>query len=410
MRIRVTLLAALALFATAPRASSDALQTGMDTARLARIGPRMQSFADRGVVSGTVTLLQRHGQVVHLEATGFQDLETRRPMRTDTIFEIMSMTKPVTAVGIMILVEDGKLALYDPVEKYLPEFRGMWVIASRTANTDRPGDRERALQRPSRAITIYDLLTHTSGMPEYPPEAMGGSGFYSNMNKTLAEAVTIFSQQPLEFEPGSKWAYSNTGMATLGRIIEVVSGQPYERYVDERILQPLGMVDSFFFPPESKRARIASVYDLKNGKLESLGDGIYRKGAKYPMPEGGMYSTATDMAAFYQMMLSGGVYKERRVLSKAAVETMTLVHTGSLPVWNSNATGYGLGWAVMRNPNATLTLTSLGAYGHGGAFGTQGWVDPAKDMVGVFMIQRFPGGAEPVHEAFREMANAAVIQ
>jgi CubicO group peptidase (beta-lactamase class C family) len=399
--------AALFVFAAPPPASNG----GMDAARLARIAPRMEAFVRQGVVAGSVTLIQRHGQIVHLEAAGYQDLETKKPMKTDTIFEIMSMTKPVTSVGIMILAEEGKLSIYDPVEKHLPEFRGMWVIDARVPYGEgRPGDRERALKRPSRPITIYDLLTHTSGMPEYPPEGMGGIGFYSNMNRTLAEAVALYSQQPLEFEPGTRWAYSNTGMATLGRIIEVVSDQPYERFIEDRILKPLGMVDSFFFPPDAKRDRIASVYGYQNGKLQSLGDAVYRKGAKYPMPEGGMYSTAKDMAAFYQMMLNGGVYNGHRILSKAAVEAMTAVHTGNLKVWNSDATGYGLGWAVLRSPNSTLTLSGLGTYGHGGAFGTQGWVDPAKDMVGVLMVQRYQGGTEPVHNAFREMANAAVTE
>jgi CubicO group peptidase (beta-lactamase class C family) len=411
MRNRVLLFLAFALVFAARPGASEATKAGMDTGRLDRIAPRMKSFVDKGVVAGTVTLIQRHGQVVHLEAAGYQDLESKKPMRPDTIFEIMSMTKPVTSVGIMILVEEGKVSLWDPVEKYLPEFKGMWVIDKRVPyESGRTGDSERALRRPSRPITVYDLLTHTSGMPELPPEAMGGVNFYYNMNKTLAEAVTLYSQQPLEFDPGTKWAYSNTGMATLGRIIEAASDQPYERFLEERIFKPLGMTDSFLFPPESKRDRIASVYQFKDGKLQGYGDLIYRKGAKYPMPEGGMYSTAKDMAAFYQMMLSGGALNGQRILSKASVETMTMVHTGSLPVWGQTATGYGLGWAVSRNPNATLTLSSLGTYGHGGAFGTQGWIDPAKDLVGVFMVQRSGGGSEGVHEAFREIANAAVIQ
>lgn len=410
MRLRAALFFTVALLFVTRPGTGEATKAGMDTGRLARIAPRMQSFVDKGVVSGAVTLVQRHGEVVYLEAAGYQDLEKKTPMRTDTIFEIMSITKPVTSVGILMLVEEGRVALYDPVEKYLPEFRGLWVIDARVPNHDRPGDSERSLKRPSRPITVYDLLTHTSGMPEMPPESMGGVEFYFRMDKTLAEAVTLYSQQPLEFDPGTKWAYSNTGMATLGRIIEVASDQPYERFIDERILKPLGMTDSFFFPPDAKRDRIASVYTLRKGKLETMGEGIYRRGAKYAMPEGGMYSTAKDMAAFYQMMLNGGSYNGQKLLSKATVETMTMVHTGNMPVWGSTSSGYGLGWAVSRSPNATLTLSSMGTFGHGGAFGTQGWVDPAKDLVGVLMLQRSSGGSEPVHEAFREMANAAVMQ
>ncbi len=411
MRNRAVLFLTVGLiFATRP-GIGEATKAGMDTARLERIAPRMRSFVDKGAVAGTVTLIQRHGQIVHLEAAGFQDLDGKKPMKADSIFEIMSMTKPVTSVAIMMLVEEGKVSLNAPVERYLPEFRSMWVIDARIPyGGDRPGDRERALKRPSRPITVYDLLTHTSGMPEYPPEAMSGVGFYYNMNKTLADAVALYSQQPLEFDPGSKWSYSNTGMATLGRIVEVASDQPYERFLDERIFKPLGMVDSSLFPVDAKHDRISRVYARKDGKLQDMGDAIYRKGAKYPMPEGGMYSTAKDMAAFYQMMLSGGTSNGHRLLSKASVETMTTVHTGALPVWGSNATGYGLGWSVARNPNAILTLSSMGTYGHGGAFGTQGWVDPAKDLVGVFMVQNSAGGSEGAHDAFREIANSAVIQ
>ena len=376
-----------------------------DSAKLTQIAPRMKTFIDKGIVAGTVTLVERNGEILHLEAAGYQDIDKKTPMRTDTIFEIMSMTKPVTSVAIMILVEEGAVCLYDPVEKYIPEFRGMWVIESRG-----PGDKTRTLKRPSRPITVYDLLTHTSGMPEMPPESMGAVDFYFHMDKTLAEAVRIYGQQPLEFEPGTKWSYSNTGMATLGRIVEVASGMAYERFVDERIFKPLGMVDSSFYPVDGKRERIASVYSLQKGKLVSLGDAIYRKGSKYPMPEGGMYSTARDMAAFYQMMLNHGTYNGHKILSKAAVETMTMVHTVGLPVGTSTAVGWGLGWSILRGPGATLTLSSMGTFGHGGAFGTQGWVDPAKNLVGVFMLQNSGGGSEPVHEAFREMTNAAVIQ
>lgn len=409
MRRIVGFVALSLLIWSAPPPAVNAAKAGMDPVYLARIGPRMRQLCEPGIAAGTVTLIQRHGAAAHLEAVGYQDLESRKPMRTDTIFEVMSMTKPVTSVAIMILAEEGLLSLSDPVDKYLPEFRGMWVIDARVANKDKPGDRERSLKRPARAITIRDLMTHTSGMPEYgPAETMGD--LYTKMNRTLAEAVTMFSQQPLEFEPGTRWQYSNTGMATLGRIVEVVGDQPYERFLEERIFKPLEMTDSFFFPPENKKDRIASVYGMQNGKLESLGAGIYRKGAKYSMPEGGLYSTASDMAAFYQMMLNHGSYKGKKILSKASVDVMTMIHTGDLQVSHSPYVGWGLGWSVNKNAGSTLTLSSRGAYSHGGAFGTYGWVDPTKDMVGVFMVQSFPNNSEPLRNAFVEIANAAVTQ
>jgi len=184
----------------------------------------------RGTLPGAVTLVARHGAIVRLDAVGYQNLEDRKPMRTDSIFQIMSMTKPITAVGIMMLMEDGRLALSDPVEKYLPEFR--------------------QLRSDYRPITIRDLLTHTAGVntPEIARNIM------STLDLTLAEAVSYYAQAPLDFEPGSRWNYSNPGFAVLGRIIEVVSRRPYERFIDERILKPLGMRDSFFFRPRTRPA------------------------------------------------------------------------------------------------------------------------------------------------------------
>jgi CubicO group peptidase (beta-lactamase class C family) len=387
----------------AQAANPDPGKAGLDVERVRRIPARMQQFVDQGLISGAVTLIQRNGSVGELDAVGMQNIETKTPMKPDTIFEVMSMTKPVTAAGIMILADEGKLSIGDPVEKYLPEFKGMWLIDARIKDSASGRDKEMAMKRPARPITIRDLLTHTSGMREMPPEPL--SEIYVKFHYSLKEAVHFYSQQPLEFEPGSKWAYSNTGMATLGRIIEVVSDQPYEKFLDDRIFKPLGMVDTFFYVPEAKKSRVAAVYTKSAaGKLVNMGPGIYRPGAKYPMPEGGLYSTAQDMAAFYQMCLSGG----KGILSKAALDAMTTVHTGSYPVWGSGATGYGLGFSVIRSAEGTLTFSSQGAYGHGGAFGTQAWADPKTGLIGVLMIQKFPNDAAEVHNVFRTMANASV--
>ena len=218
MRLIAALLSiTITLFAAPP--APNAAKAGMDAERLTRIPARMKTFVDRGEIAGAVTLVARHGELASLDAVGYQDLEAKKPMRTDSIFQIMSMTKPVTGVGIMILAEEGRLALSDPVEKHLPEFRGLWMVDSAT------GDTGRTLKRPSRAITIRDLMTHTSGMTGGQPA--GIRTLMSTLDHSLAEAVAIYSQQPLQFEPGSKWLYSNPGIATLGRIIEFVADQPY---------------------------------------------------------------------------------------------------------------------------------------------------------------------------------------
>ncbi|MEW5976108.1 MAG: serine hydrolase domain-containing protein [Acidobacteriota bacterium] len=387
---------------------ANAAKAGMDPVRLARIPQRMKEFVDQGTIAGAVTLVARHGAVASLEAIGFQELESRKPMKTDTIFQIMSMTKPVTAVAVMMLMEEGKVVLSDPVEKYLTEFRGLWL-------QDGKGDGEtRLLRRPARKITLRDLLTHTSGMIANPP--VGAGDLLQRMNLTLAEAVALYSQQPLEFEPGSRWMYSNPGIATLGRIVEVVSGRPFEAFLEERIFQALGMKDSFIFPPPEKVGRIAMLYRLEDGKLirsgpEALaGDpALYRKGARYSGPEYGLYSTASDLFVFYQMTLNGGTLNGKRFLSRATVEMMTALHTGDIdPAGHSPGKGYGLAWTVVKEPLGTLQLQSEGTYGHGGAFGTEGWIDPKKDLVGVFLIQRSRGGDGMEAGAFKAMVASSI--
>ena len=384
-------------------------KAGMDPERLARIPSRLKFYVEKGSIAGAVTLVARHGVVAGLEAFGSQSLEPNKPMRTDSIFQIMSMTKPFTAVALMMLVEEGKVVLADPVEKYLPEFKGLWL------NEPGSADKERKQQRPSRRITLRDLLTHTSGMASMPPP--GASDLLSRMHLSLAEAVALYSQQALDFEPGTRWQYSNPGIATLGRIVEVISGRPFEKFLEERILQPLGMKDSFIFPPADKLDRIAMVYDLKDGKLKKSGaeilagdPALFRKGARYSGPEYALCSTATDLFAFYQMMLNGGTYNGRRLLSRAAVEVMTALHTGTIdPAGHSPGKGYGLAWTVVKDPIGTLQLQSEGTYGHGGAFGTEGWIDPQKDLVGVFLIQRSSGGDAEEANVFKALCAAAIL-
>jgi CubicO group peptidase (beta-lactamase class C family) len=395
------LLAAILLLHAAPPAVNTG-KAGMDPDTLARIPARMKSFVDKGTLPGAVTLVQRHGALAQIEAVGYRDLETKQPMQTDTIFRIASMTKPFTAVGIMILMEEGRLALRDPVEKYLPQFNNMWVIESREG--DNNGDTKRVLRRASRSITLRDLLTHTSGMYGMPPETLDEA--IARKTLTLSEVTLMASQRPLDFDPGTKWQYSNLGIATLGRIIEVVADQPYEKFIESRIFQPLGMKDSFFFLPSDRRDRLATVYVFDKGKLEKARLDFTDKGAKYPFPEGGMYSTAMDLAAFYQMMLNTGTFNGKRILSRATVDMMTEVHTGDLPIGQSAGMGYGLAWAVVRTADGTLPLASIGSYGHGGAFGTYGWVDPKKDLVGVFLVQQPDVATE--RNAFMAMAASAI--
>lgn len=396
MRKAVLLLSVVAIV---HQAAPPSAKTGLDSERLARIPVRMKTLVEKGEVPGAVTLIGRHGQIAHLEAHGFQDLENRKPMRTDSIFQIMSMTKPVTGVAVMMLAEEGRLSINDPVEKYIPDFRNQQV---------RDGG---SLRKPARPITIRDLMMHTSGMSG--PHAPLGD-LYQKMQVTLAEAVPVFAKSLLEFEPGTRWLYSNTGIATLGRIVEIVSDRPFEQFLADRIFTPLGMKDSFIFPPADKTPRIAVVYTVKDGKLERAGASslggdstLFRKGAKYSAPEFGLYSTASDLFAFYQMMLNNGTFNGKRLLSKAAVDVMTANHTGDIKAGHLPGTSFGLTWEVVKDPIGTVTLLSRGTFGHGGAFGTHGWIDRQKDLVGVFMVQRSGNDAK---NAFFQLAGSAVTE
>jgi len=401
----VSLFAAVVVLAEPPIVEPG--KAGMDAERLARIGARMKAYTDRGDLAGVVTLVSRHGVTASLEASGWADVENKKPMRIDSIFQMMSMTKPVCGTAIMMLMEEGKLALTDPVERHLPEFRGQMMIASRD------GDRV-TLKKPARPITIRDLMTHTSGMIANPPAGL--AELYTKMHLTLAEAVQVYSQQPLNLEPGTVWQYSNPGIAILGRIVEVTSGMPFEKFLEARIFQPLGMKDSFLFPPADKIDRIVVVHQAKDGKLVNAPGTIlggdsrhHRKGAKYTAPEFALYSTATDMAAFYNMMRAGGVHEGKRLLSPVSVKVATTMHTADIKAGHLPGTGFGLTWEVTREPMGTLALMSIGSFGHGGAFGTHGWIDPAKDLVGVFLMQHtgYSGNAKQV---FMGMAAAAITE
>jgi CubicO group peptidase (beta-lactamase class C family) len=391
------------VLAAAPPAP-DPARAGMDAAQLARIGPVLKEFVERGQMSGAVTLVMRRGVLAHFEATGWQDADAKKPMQRDTIFQIMSMTKPVTGVAIMMLAEEGRLRLHDRVEDHLPEFRGQMMIASEENGV-------RTLRKPSRPITIRDLMTHTSGLG---PAAPGIGDIMVRMDRTLAEACLIYSQQPLLFEPGTRWSYSNTGIAVLGRIVQVLSGMSFEKFLESRIFQPLGMTDTHVFLPMEKRARLAPVFTVKDGKLVKAGADIlggdplkFREGAKYSGPEHSLYSTAWDLAQFYQMMLNGGVHGGKRLLSAASVRMMTQLHTGDLQAGHNPGTGFGLTWEVTKDPAGTLTGQSIGTYGHGGAFGTYGWVDPQQQIIGVFLMQ-LTGRPQPMRDAFVTLANTAV--
>lgn len=393
------LVVALLGLGTSHAGSVQSADRGFDPAALDRIPERMQQFVADGTISGAVTLVARHGKIAAIDAVGRSDLAAKKPMKPDALFWIASMTKPITATAVMMLQDEGRLNVEDPVEKHLAEFKDQWMIAEKTGDSLK-------LVRPPRAITLRDLLTHTSGL---------GNLNAPRPDCSLAELVMAYSQQPLRFPPGSKWEYSTAGINALGRVVEAVSGQPFAEFLDQRLFRPLKMKDTTFWPSARQAKRVAKSYQPGRNGLEetevSFLKGRLTDRTRTPFPGGGLYSTASDIARFYQMVLNGGELDGRRYVSRESVALMTRTQTGDIKTGFTDGMSFGFGWAVVKQPQGVTAALSPGTFGHGGAYGTQGWVDPQKDMVFVLMIQRarLPNadGSE-VRRAFQEAATAAV--
>lgn len=352
-------------------------------------------------ISGAVTLVAENDKVVHFDAQGFADQASERKMRADDLFWIASMTKPITGAAVLMLQDEGKLQVDDLVEKHLPEFANLWMV-------EEQDKQRRLLKRPARRITLKNLLTHTAGVPNLKaPRA----------HTTLGELVAQGSQLPLHFEPGSKWSYSNAGINTLGRVVEVVSGQPFEDFLQQRIFDPLGMKDTTFFPAGEQLERLATAYQ-KSGPDEKLTpttvhfiQGDYSDKRRTVIPAGGLFSTADDLLTFYRMMLAGGEWHGRRLLSKEAVHQLTTTQTGEIVTGFTDGMSWGLGFQVVKHPQGVTAMLSPGTFGHGGAYGTQSWADPARQRIYILMIQRRGfrnGDNSPVRMSFQRAAADAL--
>lgn len=354
----------------------------MDGTALANIRPRLEEFVAHGKTAGIVTLVARNGRIASFEAIGYADLEKQTPMRKDSLFRIASLTKPVTCAAIMVLADEGRLSVVDPVEKYLPEYRGLKLNPC----ASKVGYACQAVS-PSRPIDIEDLMTHTSGLPSSVESGKGAPP------KTLAELVARGAGAQLLFEPGTSWNYSNIGIDILGRIIEVVSNKPFDQFLRDRIFGPLGMHDTSFSVPSEKQSRLASLYSLEEGKLKLVqAEWGAAPAGGVPSPAGGLISTAEDLFRFNEMMRNGGALGSTRVLSEAAVQLMTMSHTGDLKAGWVPGVGHGYGYEVVREVAGMFRYSSLGTYAKGGAYRTYEWVDPGKGLVGIILMQRTNGG------------------
>jgi CubicO group peptidase (beta-lactamase class C family) len=385
--LRNVLLASLAIPFLAPIAAAQEAVARKPAPSVAAIDAAMQEFVQQGEISGAVTLVAHDGKLVHFGAAGLANIESGTAMKKGTLFSIASMTKPITATGLMILQDEGKLSVDDKVSKYLPAFANVKLKNG---------------ESPRREMTIRDTVTHTAGLAG--EQVFAGS---------LEEAVNEIAQRPLAFEPGTKWQYS-PGLNVAGRIIEIVSQQPLEQFVKERIFDPLGMNNTTFFPDEQQQQMIATIYgpgDDKKSLVASENRITNPSKVQAPNPSGGLFSTARDMFRFYQMVLNGGEFRGKRVLSEKAVEQMTSPQTGELETGFTPGNCWGLGWCIVREPQDATGMLAPGTYGHGGAFGTQGWVDPETRTIYVLMIQRTQMGnsdASDIRRTFQQLASDAL--
>lgn len=372
--------------------ANSSQNSGFDAARLAQIPVRLKESIKNREIAGTVVLVQRHGKTVLLDAQGMAHEELKRPMVPDSIFQIYSMTKPITAIAVMICVERGLVNLDDPADRYIPNLAKLQVKGPN-------GVVVKAKGRP----TVRQLITHTAGFGSNDP---GGLDDEAKRKLTLQEYAERLHEEPLIAEPGTEINYSGPAFAAAGRIVEVVTGKTLDAFMESEIFAPLGMKDTSMFLPVEKRGRAAYPYMVENNQLKLFFESPLRIGAKYANPAGGLYSTASDMATLMTCMIEGGKKGRFRLLSPASVTTMSMLQTGTLIPDKSDIQGYGLGFAVVRSAGGTAQLKPVGSYGHVGALETDFWGDPKTGVVAVFMSQSW---SSRVRKTFNTMVNAAFV-
>ena len=386
---------------------------GMDLDRLGRIRSFMQQYVDDGKLAGIVTLVARHGEVVHLEAVGMADLESSAAMASDTIFRIYSMTKPITSVAVMMLHEQGRVLLSAPASTYIPAFADLRVYDPKN-----PEGLE-----PERPMTVRDLLMHTAGLAYWRDHPVAQAHAEASLHAgTLGEMIRKLGDLPLRDHPGTVWRYGRS-TDVLGYLVEVVSGLPFDEYLAQKIFTPLGMADTAFYVPEDKRDRFAAIYivDTSSSKLAPIAEapvGPFLTPPAIPFGGAGLVSTAPDYYRFAQMLLNGGELDGIRLLGRKTVEMMTCDHlrpdmtlsTDDLGIpLNLQGLGFGLGFSVVRDAAQTGTAGTDGTYSWGGAATTWFWVDPRENLVGMIMTQMIPMTKYPIADEFRALMYQALV-
>jgi CubicO group peptidase (beta-lactamase class C family) len=407
--VTVMLVAATGLiFAAGSVLVGKAEDVGLSTERLKRISEAVDRHIKAGNVAGAVTLVARRGKIAHFEAQGVMDVDTKKPMAKDNLFRLASVSKPITGVAVMMLVEEGKVRLTDPVSRFIPEFANLNKVAMpRPGAQSAPGAPAQGRQggaapapaydvvSANRQITVADLLKHGSGL------VSGGLGAADaarlaprTPTDTLATYIPKLANVPLDFQPGTLWRYSGqAGFDVLCRIVEVASGQTYDKFLQERLLGPLNMPDTGFFAPANKAARVVTMSESTPNGLRTVArtdSTVYFSGA------GGMMSTAEDYLQFAQMMLNGGELNGRRYLSPQTMALMTSNHTGDMVNGQfgrpPRGMGFGLSMQVVMDPVAADLRVSKGAYGWAGGTGVSFWVEPAEQLVSIYFVQGGTGG------------------
>ena len=398
-------------------------EVGFSSERFARLAKFFQAEIDKKAIPGATLLVTREGKPVYFQALGYQDREKGIPMKPEAIFRIASMTKPVTSVAVMMLAEEGKIDLIAPVSQYLPEFKDVKVgVEKIDSSTGKPA---LSLEDPQQQMTVQDLLRHTSGLVYGPfgnslvHQAYNKADLFDN-NQTLAEFVTKLSKLPLAHQPGKVWEY---GMSTdvLGRIVEVVSGMPFDRFVEERITKPLGMNDTGFYLSAAQAPRLAEPQvDPATGKRPgaSSAESLTKEKQKWISGGGGLLSTASDYARFCQMLLNGGELHGVRLLAPKTIVVMTsdqlspsILRSGFEDMAPTLEMGqsFGLGFAVRTDAGRSPLSGSAGYYFWAGAYGTYFWIDPQAKMFAVMMVQMpFPQSGY-YRRAFRELVYGALL-
>lgn len=411
------MIVAILLILTQRAWSGSASALGFDESRLHRLDAVIDETIAQKKLAGGVIYIARDGQIAQLKAYGMQDIEKRKPMPVDAIFRIASMSKAVTSVAAMILYEEGKFMLHDPISRFIPGFKNS-VVAVPAPEDGSARGRKFVTVPAKRGIQIRDLLTHTAGLTygtglaaDLYKEAGLSGWYFANKNETIGEAVDRLAKLPLHGQPGESWQYGYAS-DVLGRLVEVASGMPLDRFVKERITDPLRMPDTCFFLPVEKADRLAPVYGMKDGVLtlqETSATSDYIHGPRKCFSGGaGLLSTITDYGRFLQMLLNGGELDGVRILGPKTVELMHANHTGKK--YERDTSAFGLGFWVNDDLGYYGELGTEGAYGWGSAYFPQYLIDPKERLVAIFMTQLMPAGGLDLNQKFKVLTYQALIR